>query len=157
MKVKKHCIKCGFPFIYMNDACYCTDSLGENMKKKNTIKKGWKFDPTKVKHVPVDNNQYKPYPSTDVCSPYYDSKSTITEKHYTIDGDHPEDRIYRDKEFINRLQKHIDLVYDILAMDLDLNEKGKEWLFDFVYNEEENIEFEEYLAKYNVKYCDLVE
>jgi hypothetical protein len=100
--------------------------------------------------------QYKPYPSTDVCSPYYDSKSTITEENYTLDGDHPEDRIYRDKEFINRLQSHIDLVYDILAMDLKLNEKGKEWLFDFVYNEEENIEFEDFLAKYNVKYKDLV-
>jgi hypothetical protein len=103
-----------------------------------------------------NKSQYKPYPSTDVCSPYYDSKSTITEEHYTLDGDHPEDRIYRDKEFINRLQSHIDLVYDILAMDLKLNEKGKEWLFDFVYNEEENIEFEDFLAKYKVKYKDLV-
>jgi hypothetical protein len=41
-------------------------------------------------------------------------------------------------------------------MDLKLNEKGKEWLFDFVYNEEENIEFEDFLAKYKVKYKDLV-
>jgi len=104
------------------------------------IKKGWKFDPTKVKHVPVDTPD----------------GSTITCTHYTVTGDHPEDRIYRDKEFINRLQSHIDLVYDILAMDLKLNEKGKEWLFDFVYNEEENIEFEDFLAKYNVKYKDLV-
>jgi hypothetical protein len=110
------------------------------MKKKNKIKKSRNFDSTKVKHI-VSGSLYG---------------STITEKHYTLDGDHPEDRIYRDKEFINRLQSHIDLVYELLSMDLNLNEKGKEWLFDFVYNEEENIEFEDFLAKYNVKYCDLV-
>ena len=110
------------------------------MKKKNTIKKGWKFDPTKVKHVPVDTP----------------NGSTITCTHYTVTGDHPEDRIYRDKEYIQRLQRHIDSVYELLAYDLRLNEKGQEWLFDFVYNEEENIEFEDFLAKYNVKYCDLV-
>lgn len=31
MKVKKHCPKCGFPFIYMNDVCYCTDAGGIDM------------------------------------------------------------------------------------------------------------------------------
>jgi hypothetical protein len=103
------------------------------------------------------NNKFKPYPSTDVRSPYYDSKSTITEEHYTLDGDHPEDRIYRDKEYINRLQSHIDSIYVLLANDLNLNDKGRDWLFDYIFNEvNKNIEFEEYLAKYKVNYKDLV-
>ncbi len=110
------------------------------MKKKNKIKKGWKFDPTKVKHVPEDTQD----------------GSTITCAHYTVMGDHPEDRIYRDREYIRRLQGHIDCIFDLLKYDLHLNEKGEEWLFDFVYNEDRNIEFEDFLAKYNVKYCDLV-
>jgi hypothetical protein len=110
MNVKKHCLKYGFPFIYMNDVCYCTDALGEDMIKK---------------------------------------------KHYTPQGEHPDDRIYRDKVFINRLQKHIDAVFEDLAHDLRLNEKGKDWLFDFVYNCDELIEFEKYLEKYDIEYQDL--
>jgi hypothetical protein len=98
------------------------------------------------------NNKFKPYPSTDVRSPYYESKSTITEEHYTLDGDHPEDRIFRDKEYINRLQRHIDSVYELLAYDLGLNEKGKEFLFDYIYNEDHELEFDEYLAKRNLSY-----
>lgn len=35
MKIKKHFPKCGFPFIYMNDACYCTDAGGNDMKTLN--------------------------------------------------------------------------------------------------------------------------
>jgi hypothetical protein len=111
MKVKKHCVKCGFPFIYINDTCYCTDALGEDMIKK---------------------------------------------KHYTPQGEHPEDRIFRDKEFINRLQKHLDAVYEKLAYDLRLNEKGKDWLFDYIYNWDEQIEFEEYLDRYDVEYAELI-
>jgi hypothetical protein len=111
------------------------------MKKKNKNKKGWKFDPTKVKHVPKEK-QYG---------------STINETHYTSFGEHPEDRIYRDREYIQRLQRHIDSVYDLLANDLRLNPTGHDWLFDFVYNSDDNnLEFEDYLAKHNVKYCDLV-
>jgi hypothetical protein len=106
------------------------------MKTKNTIKRGWKFDPSKVKHVPI---------------------GTITQEHYTSFGEHPEDRIFRDREYIQRLQRHIDSVYDLLANDLRLNQKGQDWLFDYVFNEDsKDIEFEEYLAKYNVKYEDCV-
>jgi len=111
------------------------------MKKKTTIKKGWKFDSTKVKHVPVDTPE----------------GSSITVKHYTKFNEHPEDRIYRDREFIQRLHRHLDSIYDLLANDLRLNEKGQDWLFDYIYNEEDNnIEFEEYLAKYDVRYEDCV-
>jgi hypothetical protein len=83
--------------------------------------------------------------------------SSIKQSHYTKFNEHPEDRIYRDREYILRLQRHIDSVYDLLANDLRLNQKGQDWLFDYVFNEDsKDIEFEEYLAKYNVKYEDCV-
>jgi len=83
--------------------------------------------------------------------------STINQSHYTKFKEHPEDRIFRDREYIQRLQRHIDSVYELLAADLRLNEQGTDWLFDYVYNEDnKDIEFEEYLEKYNVKYEDIV-
>jgi len=103
---------------------------------KNKIKKDWKFNSSKVKYVPM---------------------GTIAKSHYTKFNEHPEDRIFRDREYIQRLQKHIDSVYELLDADLRLNEQGSDWLFDYVFNEDnKNIEFEEYLEKYNVKYCDIV-
>ena len=82
--------------------------------------------------------------------------STITDSHYTPLGEHPEDRIYRDREYIHRLHKHIDEIYEKLAEDLNVNEKGQDWLFDYVHNEEDNIEFEDYLFKYKTQYKDIV-
>ena len=88
---------------------------------------------------------------------YGSETSTINQSHYTKFNEHPEDRIFRDKEYIQRLQRHIDSVYESLATDLKLNEKGYDWLFDYVYNEDnKDIEFEEYLEKYSVKYEDIV-
>jgi hypothetical protein len=81
--------------------------------------------------------------------------STITDSHYTPLGEHPEDRIYRDKEYIQRLQKHIDEIYQALEDDLNLKTEDN-WLFDYIYNEDENIEFEDYLHKFKVQYKDIV-
>lgn len=83
------------------------------------------------------------------------SASTIARSHYTKQGDHPEDRIYRDREYIHRLRAHMDEVYDALERDLRMKE-GQNWLFDFVHNEDLNIEFEEYLAQYGIQYKDVV-
>jgi hypothetical protein len=102
------------------------------------------YDTKKVKSVTITKH-------------YGSDKSTISKNHYTKLNEHPEDRIFRDKEYIQRLQRHIDSVYESLATDLKLNEKGYDWLFDYVYNEDnKDIEFEEYLEKYNVKYEDCV-
>jgi len=108
-----------------------------NMKKKH-------YNPKKVRSVAITK--------------YYISEgSTITKEHYTKFDEHPEDRIFRDREYIQRLQRHIDSVYDLLVNDLRLNQKGQDWLFDYIFNEDsKDIEFEEYLAKYNVKYEDCV-
>jgi len=77
----------------------------------------------------------------------------ITEEHYTArKNEHPEDRIFRDKEYINRLQNHIDEVYKQLSLDLRLNDEGREFLFDYLYNEDREIEFEEYLDNLGYKY-----
>lgn len=77
----------------------------------------------------------------------------ITEQHYTRQNEHPEDRIFRDKEYINRLQKHIDEVYEELARDLRVNMDGKDYLFDYIFNEDDNdLEFEEYLNKHGKEY-----
>ena len=79
----------------------------------------------------------------------------ITEQHYTRQNEHPEDRIFRDKEYINRLQKHIDEVYEELARDLRVNMDGKDYLFDYIFNCDEDIEFEDYLNKHGKEYSKL--
>lgn len=79
----------------------------------------------------------------------------ITEEHYTTQNDHPEDRIFRDKEYINRLQNHIDEVYKQLSLDLRLNDEGREFLFDYLYNEDKDIEFEEYLNNLGYRYDEI--
>lgn len=79
---------------------------------------------------------------------------TINEAHYTPQGEHPEDRIRRDKEYIRRLQTHMDEVYDALERDLAIKE-GESWLFDFIHNEDQSDEFEDYLCKYGVNYSDI--
>lgn len=78
-------------------------------------------------------------------------------EYYTHEGEHPEDRIFKDKQYINRLQGHIDLVFDHLVHDLGLNAEGKDWLFDYIYNEDHDIDFEEYLDKYDVRYADIID
>jgi hypothetical protein len=76
----------------------------------------------------------------------------ITEQHYTRQYEHPEDRIFKDKEYINRLQKHVDEVYEKLSQDLRLNERGKDLLFDYLYNCDEDIEFEDYVNRFGSEY-----
>jgi hypothetical protein len=80
----------------------------------------------------------------------------MNEQHYTRQNEHPEDRIYRDKEYINRLQKHIDEVHEKLALDLRLNDEGKDYLFDYVFNEDDkDLEFEDYLDKLGHRYDEM--
>lgn len=80
----------------------------------------------------------------------------ITEQHYTRLNEHPEDRIFRDKEYINRLQKHIDEVYEELSRDLRVNMEGKDYLFDYIFNEDDkDLEFEDYLNKLGHRYDEM--
>ena len=79
----------------------------------------------------------------------------ITEKHYTKNGEHPEDRIFKDREYIKRLYKHLDDIYNEACRDLRLNEEGKDLLFDYIYNEERDIEFEDYLNDIGIRYDEI--
>tara|TARA_R110000868_G_scaffold87240_2_gene244131 strand:+ start:523 stop:819 length:297 start_codon:yes stop_codon:yes gene_type:complete len=84
------------------------------------------------------------------------NKIMITEQHYTRLNEHPEDRIFRDKEYINRLQKHIDEVYEELSRDLRVNMEGKDYLFDYIFNEDDkDLEFEDYLNKLGHRYDEM--
>ena len=80
----------------------------------------------------------------------------ITTEHYTANGQHPEDVIFAEKTYINRLQSHIDEAYNKLTTQLNLNEAGNNLLLDYVLNEDHTDSFEEFLAKLNVKYSDLI-
>jgi hypothetical protein len=79
----------------------------------------------------------------------------INTNHYSRLNEHPEDRIFRDKEYIKRLYKHLDDVYNETCRDLRLNDEGKDFLFDYIYNEDKEIEFEEYLYDLGVRYDEI--
>lgn len=67
---------------------------------------------------------------------------------------HPEDIIFEVKTFVNQLSKVQEEKFQLLCKELGMNEKGKDWLFDYVYNCEEPVCFDEYLAKYGVEYAE---
>jgi hypothetical protein len=59
---------------------------------------------------------------------------------------HPEDSIFKVKDFINELSKVQDSYFESLCFELELGEgELKDHLFDFVYNEQKMVTFGEYL------------
>lgn len=76
---------------------------------------------------------------------------------YTPQGDHPEDRIFRDKEFINKLSEVQNKYFDELVADLSLSQEGSDLLFDYVYNEDHSLCFDEWLLKLGRNYHTLVQ
>ena len=72
----------------------------------------------------------------------------ITEQHY-IDGQHPIDMIWGTKTFLNELQKTMDDRFEDLVKKLGFNEEGTDWLFDYIYNNGDDFDFEEYLEKFD--------
>jgi hypothetical protein len=81
--------------------------------------------------------------------------STITREHYTLSGEHPEDRISRDKEYVNRLTTHMNSIVSGLVRSLKLTAQGEEELLSYLF-EKTNFDFEEYLQLKKLKYEDLV-
>lgn len=81
----------------------------------------------------------------------------ITKKHYTKEGHHREDVIYQERQFIREINKIIDSKFDKLANDLNLDDAGRDWLFDYIYNcDDETVSFDEYLAEAGLEYTDFV-
>lgn len=71
---------------------------------------------------------------------------------------HPEDLIYKVRVFVKELAKVQDEKFDALVETLGLNEKGEEWLWDYIFNSDEdtNESFEEYLDNYGLTYEGLL-
>lgn len=81
----------------------------------------------------------------------------ITKKYYTKEGRHPEDVIYQERQFIREINTIVNSKFDKLVKDLGLDEAGSDWLFDYIYNcDDETISFDEYLAEAGLEYTDFV-
>lgn len=65
---------------------------------------------------------------------------------------HPEDAIFEVKTFVNQLSAVQEEKFQLLCTQLRLDEKGKDWLFDYVYNCDEDLSFDEYLVKHGVAF-----
>ena len=81
----------------------------------------------------------------------------ITKKHYTKDGKHPEDVIYQERQFIREINSIVNNKFEKLVRDLGLDEAGSDWLFDYIYNcDDETISFDEFLNEAGLEYTDFV-
>jgi hypothetical protein len=59
---------------------------------------------------------------------------------------HPEDSIFKVKDFINELSRVQDSYFESLCFELELGDgELKDHLFDYVYNEQKMVTFGEYL------------
>jgi hypothetical protein len=59
---------------------------------------------------------------------------------------HPDDSIFKVKDFINELSKVQDSYFESLCNEFDIEEGNlKDHLFDYVYNEQKMVTFGEYL------------
>jgi hypothetical protein len=81
----------------------------------------------------------------------------ITEKHYTDKNEHPEDRIYAVKQFINELENVQTFYFNQLLVDLNLKDEAHDYLFDYIFNEDGNELFEDYLINFKKSYDELHE
>ena len=59
---------------------------------------------------------------------------------------HPDDSIFKVKDFVNELSRVQDSYFESLCFELELGEgELKDHLFDYVYNEQKMVTFGEYL------------
>ena len=81
----------------------------------------------------------------------------MNKSHYTKDGRHPEDVIYKEREFIREINSIVDNKFNKLVKDLRLDEAGADWLLDYIFNCDDNtISFDEFLAEAGLEYNDFV-
>ena len=81
----------------------------------------------------------------------------MNKSHYTKDGRHPEDVIYQERQFIREINSIVNNKFEKLVKDLCLDEAGTDWLFDYIYNCEDNtISFDEFLNEAGLDYSDFV-
>lgn len=58
---------------------------------------------------------------------------------------YPDDRIFATKDFINELSKVQDRYFKKLCKKLDISKEAEDYLFDYIYNENRELTFGEYL------------
>lgn len=65
---------------------------------------------------------------------------------------HPDDSIFKVKDFINELSRVQDTYFENLCDELGLDgeDKLKDHLFDYIYNEEKMVTLGEYLDRFGV-------
>lgn len=81
----------------------------------------------------------------------------MNKSHYTKDGRHPEDVIYQERQFIREINSIVNNKFEKLVKDLRLDEAGADWLFDYIYNcDDETISFDEFLNEAGLEYSDFV-
>lgn len=81
----------------------------------------------------------------------------INKQCYTDDGRHAEDVIYKERQFIREINNIISDKFNKLVKVLRLDEAGADWLFDYIYNcDDETISFDEFLYKSGLEYTDFV-
>ena len=64
-----------------------------------------------------------------------------------MNSDHPDDQIFKVKDFINELSKVQDAYFSALTDHLKVSKEVEDYLFDYVYNEHDQVTFGEYLDK----------
>lgn len=62
---------------------------------------------------------------------------------------HPDDQIFKVKDFINELSKVQDSYFSGLVKNLNISKEAEDYFFDYVYNETRTITFGEYLDRMN--------
>ena len=81
----------------------------------------------------------------------------MNKSHYTKDGRHPEDVIYQERQFIREINSIVNNKFEKLVKDLRLDEAGTDWLFDYIYNrDDDTISFDEFLNEAGLDYSDFV-
>jgi hypothetical protein len=71
-----------------------------------------------------------------------------------------DNKIYTTRTALRDLSQKQEEIFEVLVKDLHLNLKGEQWMFDYIYNSEEDekyIPFDEYLSFYKVEYSNLIE
>ena len=63
-----------------------------------------------------------------------------------------EDLIFKNFQFVQELTRVQELYFDTLVAELELNEKGEDWLFDYIYNSvyETSEDFPSFLENHGV-------
>ena len=81
----------------------------------------------------------------------------MNKSNYTKDGRHPEDVIYQERQFIREINSIVNNKFEKLVKDLGLDEAGADWLFDYIYNcDDDTISFDEFLNETGLDYADFV-